>query len=153
MIEKGMYAPADRRQGMFEVIFIAVLAAFAAGGIWAYVVTKKVKKEGIETDAVVSRVELHEWGSGVGEDEGMQRSVTEEYYITYTNQEGLAVEAMLTNEGSHTFKEVDRNHKPLRRCRYRVSLKGRILTGGQENEQSTSSEREREPARMYGSRA
>ena len=45
---------------MFEIIFLVVLAAFAIGGIWAYVVSKKVKEEGIETDAVVSRIELHE---------------------------------------------------------------------------------------------
>ena len=37
---------------MFEIIFLVVLAAFAIGGIWAYVVSKKVKEEGIETDAV-----------------------------------------------------------------------------------------------------
>ena len=52
---------------MFEIIFLVVLAAFAIGGIWAYVVSKKVKEEGIETDAVVSRIELHEWGGGAEE--------------------------------------------------------------------------------------
>ena len=41
---------------MFEIIFLVVLAAFAIGGIWAYVVSKKVKEEGIETDAVVSNL-------------------------------------------------------------------------------------------------
>ena len=29
---------------MFEIIFLVVLAAFAIGGIWAYVVSKKVKE-------------------------------------------------------------------------------------------------------------
>ena len=71
---------------MFEIIFLVVLAAFAIGGIWAYVVSKKVKEEGIETDAVVSRIELHE----------------------YTNQEGKTVEAMLSNPGDHKFEEGDR---------------------------------------------
>ena len=88
---------------MFETIFMIILAAFAAGGIWAFVVSKKVKNEGIETDAVVSRVELHEWG-----DLETRNSITEEYYITYRNQEGQAVEALLTNPGNHTFKEGDR---------------------------------------------
>jgi len=87
---------------MFETIFIILLAAFAAGGIWAFVVSKKVKKEGIETDAVVSRVELREWG-----DLEAHNSITEEYYITYRNQDGQDVEAMLTNPGNHTFKEGD----------------------------------------------
>lgn len=32
---------------MFEIIFIVILAAFAIGGIWAFVVSKKVKQDGI----------------------------------------------------------------------------------------------------------
>lgn len=51
---------------MFETVFIIVLAAFAAGGIWAFAVTKKVKKEGFETDAVVSRVEQRVWNGRTG---------------------------------------------------------------------------------------
>ena len=92
---------------MFEIIFIIILAAFAAGGIWAFVVTKKVKKEGIETDALVSRVELHTWSGGTGDTE-TRDTVTEDYYITYTNQEGQAVEALLSNPGNHTFKKGDK---------------------------------------------
>lgn len=88
---------------MFEIVFAVILAAFVIGGIWAFAVTKKVKKEGIETDALVSRVELHEWG-----DIETHGSVTEEYYITYTDQDGRATEAMLSNPGSHQFKEGDR---------------------------------------------
>ena len=91
---------------MFEIIFLVVLAAFAIGGIWAYVVSKKVKEEGIETDAVVSRIELHEWGGGA--EEPWTPSITEDYYITYTNQEGKTVEAMLSNPGDHKFEVGDR---------------------------------------------
>ena len=92
---------------MFETILITVLAAFAIGGIWAFVVSKKVKKEGIETDAVISRVELHEWSGGTGET-WAGNSVTEEYYITFTDQEGRAAESLLSNPGKHTFKEGDK---------------------------------------------
>ena len=92
---------------MFETIFIIVLAAFAAGGIWAFAVTKKAKKEGIETDAAVTRVVLHEWNGQTG-DMHTQDSYTEEYYVTYTNQEGQSVEAMLTNPGDHTFRQGDK---------------------------------------------
>lgn len=91
---------------MFEIILIVILAAFAAGGIWAYAVTSKVKKAGIDTDAVVSRVELREWESGTGDT--AQSSVTEDYYITYTNLDGQTVEALLSNPGSHRFKAGDR---------------------------------------------
>ena len=92
---------------MFEILFIIILALFAVGGIWAFVVSKKVKKDGIETEAVVSRIELHEWSGGTG-DVWANDSVTEEYYITYTNQEGQTVEALLSNPGDHSFKEGDK---------------------------------------------
>ena len=92
---------------MFEIIIGIVLLLFAAGGIWAFVVTRKAKKEGIETDAVVTRVELHEWTNDTGDMIGPS-TYTEEYYITYTNTDGQKVEAMLTNEGKNTFKEGDR---------------------------------------------
>ena len=91
---------------MFEIVFIILLAAFAAGGIWAFIVSKKVKEEGFETEAVISRVELHEWSGGP--DAWDHGSGTEEYYITYANQEGKTVEAMLSNPGDHTFKAGDR---------------------------------------------
>ena len=91
---------------MFEAIVIIILVAFTIGGIWAFVFSKKVKNEGIETDAVVSRVELHEWGGGTG-DTWAHDNITEEYYITYVNQEGQTVEALLSNPGDHTFKEGD----------------------------------------------
>ena len=92
---------------MFETVFIIVLAAFAAGGIWAFAVTKKVKKEGFETDAVVSRVEQRVWNGSTGADAGPD-NVTEDYYITYTNQEGQTVETLLSNPGDHVFREGDR---------------------------------------------
>lgn len=91
---------------MFEFIFIIILALFAIGGIWAFAVSKKAVKEGIETDAVISRIELHEW-SGI-EDECPIDSVTEECYITYRNHNGQNVEAILSNPGDHTFKVGDR---------------------------------------------
>ena len=92
---------------MFEAIIVIILAAFAIGGIWAFVVSKKVKKQGVEADAVISRIEPHEWNGGTG-DIWAHDSVTEDYYITYTNQEGQNVEAMLSNPGDHAFKIGDK---------------------------------------------
>ena len=91
---------------MFGIIVIIILAAFAAGGIWAFVVSKKVKDEGVETDAEISRVEIHEWSGGTGEWAGSD--ITKDYYVTYTNEEAQIVEALLTNPGNHTFKEGDK---------------------------------------------
>ena len=91
---------------MFEIIFIMLLAAFAIGGIWAFVVSKKVKEGGIETDAVVSRIELQEWNGWSG-DVWAEDSM-KVYYINYTNQDGQIVEAMLSNPGKRSFKEGDK---------------------------------------------
>lgn len=87
---------------MFEIFFGALLLAFALGGIWAYTFSRKVKKEGIKTEAVISRIEEHEWAGETGEfhDSG---DITREYYITYTGQDGKQVEAMLTNTGGQEF--------------------------------------------------
>ena len=92
---------------VFETVFIIILALFAIGGIWAFIVTKKVKKEGYETEASVSRIELHEWSGGTGET-WAGPSVTEDYYVTYRNRKGQIVEALLSNPGDHTFKVGDR---------------------------------------------
>lgn len=90
---------------MFEIVIIVLLAAFAIGGIWAFAVSRKVKKEGIETVAVVTRIELHEWSGGG--DTWASDSVTEEYYITYADMKGQTVEAMLSNPGNRTFQVGD----------------------------------------------
>ncbi len=90
-----------------KCLFITVLALFAIGGIWAFIVTKKVKKEGYQTEASVSRIELHEWSGGTG-DTWAGSEVTEEYYVTYRNRKGQIVEALLSNPGDHTFKVGDR---------------------------------------------
>ena len=49
---------------MFEIIFLVVLAAFAIGGIWAYVVSKKVKEEGMTVEAMLSNPGDHKFEEG-----------------------------------------------------------------------------------------
>lgn len=83
---------------MFEIIIGIIAGLILIGGIWSYFVTKKAKNEGIATEAVVSRIEFHEWESGTGEI-WAAGDVTWEPYVTYTNQEGQTVEAMLSNPG------------------------------------------------------
>ena len=70
-------------------------------------VSKKVKENGIETEAVVTRIEERIW-SGMHGDVITRDSVTYDYYITYTNRDGQSVEAMLTNFGNLSFQEGDR---------------------------------------------
>lgn len=89
---------------MFEYIIIILLVLFAIGGIWSFVVSKKVKEEGIETEAVISRVETVEWHNA----DWPENNFTEEYYITYINQKGQTAEALLSNPGSHRLKKGDK---------------------------------------------
>ena len=81
---------------MFEIIFGIFVAFIVIGFIWSRIVTGKVKKEGIETEAVVSRIEIHEWESGDVET-WTGTEITKEPYVTFINTEGETVEAMLSN--------------------------------------------------------
>ena len=77
---------------MFKYIFIGFFVLIAIGALWAYVVTNKVKKHGIETEAVVSRIEVQE---SLDSDNCVSR--TEKCYVSYVNQNGETVEAVLSN--------------------------------------------------------
>ncbi len=75
-----------------KYVMILFFALIACGGIWAYFFTKKVKREGIETDAAVCRIDKHEHTDSEG-----HTSWSEELVINYVNQEGELVEATLSN--------------------------------------------------------
>lgn len=81
---------------MFNTLFIGFIVIFliliVIGGIYAFIVSKKVKSEGIETTAVVSRVVETET---TDLDHLTKTSYT--HYIRYTNQAGEQVEAVLSN--------------------------------------------------------
>ena len=71
---------------MFEILFGVVLALFVVGGIWAFFVTRKVKNDGIETFAVISRIEEHVWSGDVS-DAAYPNTVTEDSFSRkYDNQ-------------------------------------------------------------------
>jgi len=77
-------------------MYYAAVAVFAAvvviGFIYSYKRSKKIKENGIETDAVVSRVKEIE-----KEDSDGHRDYDYEYYVKYKNQAGQTVEAKLGN--------------------------------------------------------
>ena len=75
----------------FTIIIIVVVGgAFLYSGynIW------KTKRDGIETDAFVTRVEEHNSYDSDG------ASTTYYYYVRYQNQEGNTVEGLITNPKS-----------------------------------------------------
>lgn len=74
-------------------VIIAVAAILVIGGfVFNYKRSKKINENGIETDAVVSRIKETE-----GEDAEGHRSVEYTYYVKYQNEAGAVVEAKLGN--------------------------------------------------------
>ena len=72
-----------------------MITAFIIGGIvYSMMQTNKVKRDGIEADAFVTRVDVEESTDSDG-----TTSTTEKYFVRYTGQDGKVVEARLMNPG------------------------------------------------------
>ena len=72
---------------------IAVIVVVIVGGfIYNYLRQKKIKENGIEVDAVISRIVEKE-----STDSDNNTDYTYEYYVKYTDQNGNQVEAKLSN--------------------------------------------------------
>ena len=69
-----------------------VVIVIVAGFVFNYKRSQKINQQGIEADAVVSRIEEVEH-----EDADGHRDTDYEYYVRYTNQSGQTVEAKLGN--------------------------------------------------------
>lgn len=78
--------------GVFEIILIAFGVLIGIGAIWAFLFSRRVKKDGIDAQATVSRIEVSE---SLDADGTVSR--TETVWITYRNLNGETVEAMLSN--------------------------------------------------------
>ena len=79
-------------------VFIAVVViALAVAAVFTIKRNNAIQKNGIEADAVVSRIEDQET-----ENDG-HREVKYIYYVQYQTQDGKTVEAKLGNEPAHLF--------------------------------------------------
>lgn len=76
------------------IAFVVILLAF--GAVFAIKRNNGIQQNGIEADAVVSRVEEKEDTDGEG-----NRNVAYEYYVEYQTQDGKSVEAKLGNAPEH----------------------------------------------------
>ena len=77
-------------------LFAAVAALIVAAAIYTFIRNRKIRKNGVETDAVVSRI-----------DESVSASpdtvdVNYIYYVTYVSQDGKTVEARLDSAPGYT---------------------------------------------------
>ena len=79
-----------------DVLLVAIpvllIGSIVAYYIYKFATNRKMKKDGIETEAVVTRVRTE---TGSATDNNSTYSI---YYVEYTNQAGQKVEAELTNE-------------------------------------------------------
>ena len=70
------------------IILVAIIVII----ILSIMQTNKVKKEGIEADAFVSRIDVEESTDSDG-----MTSTTGKYFVRYTGQDGKQIEARLAN--------------------------------------------------------
>ncbi|MBR0282690.1 MAG: hypothetical protein IJQ81_14090 [Oscillibacter sp.] len=85
----------------FAYIFGAVIVvAIVAGVIYSIALARKIQKNGIEADAVLTRVETHTTTDSDGD-----MTTTTTYYVTYINQEGQSVEAALMTEPPRSVRQ------------------------------------------------
>ena len=78
---------------MEYIIIVGIVAIIVVAIIYTFMVRHKIKKEGIETEGVVSRIEESEsYDSDTG-----AISTTYTYYVLYKDQNGSEIEARLAN--------------------------------------------------------
>lgn len=81
----------------YVLIAVAVIALVVAA-VFTIKRNQAIQKNGVEADAVVSRIEENE-----NRDDDGHRDVTYTYYVQYQTQDGKTVEAKLGNEPAHLF--------------------------------------------------
>ena len=84
------------------ILFGAVAALIIGFVIYTVIRNGKIRKNGVEADAVISRIEEERTTSSEG-----GADFTEIYYVTYVDQQGKSVEARLNSAPGRT-REGDR---------------------------------------------
>lgn len=79
------------------IIFGAVAALIVGVGIYSIIRNSKIRKNGVEADAIVSRIEE----DGTASSEG-GADYTDIYCVTFSDQNGQTVEARLNSQPGHT---------------------------------------------------
>ena len=79
------------------LIFGAVAALIIGVAVYTFIRNKKIRKNGVEADAVVSRIEER-----VTHSDEVGTDFRETYYVTFTTADGKTVEAILDNAPGHT---------------------------------------------------
>ena len=80
---------------MGTILLIAFAAVIVLGGVWAFFTTRRVKRDGIDAEAVVSCIKESVIENSDGTDD-IRRTT----YVQYRTLEGKTVEAVLSNPKS-----------------------------------------------------
>lgn len=81
-----------------KILFLGAVAALIIGvAVYSFIRNNKIRKNGVEVDAVVSRIEEETSPSSAG-----GTDFHETYYVTYTSPDGQTVEAKLDHAPGYT---------------------------------------------------
>ena len=74
---------------VIKFVFIGgIIAALVTAVIYYVIISFRIHRNGVETDAVISRIKI---------DTDADDDIVKTYYVTYRNDDGEAVEALLGN--------------------------------------------------------
>ena len=82
---------------MDTYLIIGVLLIFIIVGVILFISTNKIKKNGVEAEAEVSRIDVRVTKTIHDETGMVDTATTKTYYVKYKNQDGNEIEAMLQN--------------------------------------------------------
>ncbi|MBR0313130.1 MAG: DUF3592 domain-containing protein [Oscillospiraceae bacterium] len=84
---------------MTYVLIAVIVIAVAVGAFFTIKRNRAIQQNGIEADAVVSRVVEHE-----NQNDDGSHDVSYTYYVKYQTQDGQSVEAKLGNEPARIYE-------------------------------------------------
>ena len=79
------------------IIIIIIVVLLVIAGIYAFMSFNKIKKNGIETEAEVSRIEVERTQSINHDIDMIETETTKHYYVKYKNENGEEIESLLSN--------------------------------------------------------
>ena len=82
---------------MNYIIIGVILLIVVAGGIYAFISYNKIKKNGIEAEAEVSRINVERTERIDNDTNMIETETSKTYYVKYKNENGEEIESLLSN--------------------------------------------------------
>lgn len=81
---------------MNSIFIIVVVLIVVIGLVYSFMSMHKIKKNGIETEAEVSRIDI-EKTENIDENNNINVETTKHYYVKYKNEQDEIIESLLSN--------------------------------------------------------